>query len=90
MRLAQEVSGKPITDLSGFAVNYLNVFTTGFHYAFVVAIFAMIISLVIYLINKKVFPDPKEKTKEISTEGKISVEMDIKEVRQRFLSIKMA
>lgn len=87
LRLAQEVSGKSITDLSGFAVNYLNVFTTGFHYAFVVAILAMVISLIIYLINKKIFPDPKEKNKEISTEEKTSVEMDIKEVRQRIYAL---
>ncbi len=43
--------------LTEFANDYLGVFTTGFHYAFMCAIAAMGISLVIYLANRKKFPD---------------------------------
>ena len=35
------------TDIATFSSGYLNVFTTGFHYAFAIAIVAMIISLLI-------------------------------------------
>jgi proton-dependent oligopeptide transporter, POT family len=60
-------------NLTDFADQYLNVFATGFHYAFAVAIFAMVISLVIYLTNKSKFPDPSNKVK---AAGSYAVEMD--------------
>lgn len=73
------------TDLSQFANDYLNVFTTGFHYAFAIAIGAMLISLVIYLFNKKSFPDPKAASqKSFSVENQ---EMDIKEIKQRMYAL---
>ncbi len=42
-----------------FAQSYLNAFNTGFHYAFGVAIVALVFSLVVFLANKKKLPDPK-------------------------------
>ncbi|MCK9613758.1 MAG: peptide MFS transporter [Bacteroidales bacterium] len=72
------------SDITTFANKYLNVFATGFHYAFAVAICAMIISLIIYLANKKKFPNPK--TKEEAANANI-IEMDIKEVRQRLYAL---
>ncbi|MEG2772076.1 MAG: MFS transporter, partial [Alistipes sp.] len=59
--LATEVSGSVPADMTVFANNYLNVFNTGFHYAFGAAIIAMLISLVIYIANRKRLPDPKVK-----------------------------
>ncbi|OAV71926.1 Di-/tripeptide transporter [Bacteroidales bacterium Barb4] len=61
--LSAEVSlnGTP-ADLTGFANQYLDVFNTGFHYAFGAAIIAMLISLVIFLFNKSDIPDPALKT----------------------------
>lgn len=73
------------TDLPAFAAQYLNVFSTGFHYAFAIAIAAMGISLVIYLVNKKNFPDPANKVQ--AKDGKTGVEMDIKEVKQRLYAL---
>ncbi len=75
-------------DLTAFSTEYLNVFTTGFHYAFAVAIVAMVISLIIYTVNKKRFPDPALKkevdnTKEVVQER----EMDVKEVKQRLYAL---
>ena len=69
-----------------FRSDYLNVFTTGFHYAFAIAIIAMIVSLVIYIVNKRNFPDPskKEQAKSGETAG---VEMDVQEVKQRILAL---
>lgn len=49
-------SGYSSMQLTEFANDYLGVFTTGFHYAFMCAIGAMLISLVIFLLNKKKFP----------------------------------
>lgn len=79
-------SGFANVDLADFCSNYLNIFTTGFHYAFAVAIFAMLISLVIYIFNKNRFPDPAAKG--ASGDGSEVVhEMDIKEVKQRLYAL---
>ncbi len=85
--LANEASGSTVTDLSAFATEYLGVFTTGFHYAFAVAILAMSISFIVYMVNKKGFPDPKGNKKtgnELSTD---EVKMGLKEVKQRMFAL---
>ncbi|MDL2252417.1 MFS transporter, partial [Odoribacter sp. OttesenSCG-928-J03] len=73
------------SDMLAFANEYLNIFATGFHYAFAVAIAAMAISLTVYLVNKKNFPDPGKKTKE--EHAAQVAEMDIKEVKQRLYAL---
>ncbi|MDR1502355.1 MAG: peptide MFS transporter [Prevotella sp.] len=90
-KLAPDVSlnGAP-TDLTLFANEYLGVFNTGFHYAFGIAIFAMLISLTIYTINKKRFPDPalkKAVKKDVSTEIVEAPVMDANEVKQRLYAL---
>lgn len=83
---ANEVSTTgPVTDLTAFANSYLDVFTRGFHYAFAIAIGAMAISLIIYLVNKKRFPDPASKTK--AKAGETVIEMDAKEIKQRLYAL---
>lgn len=72
------------TDLSLFAKEYLNVFATGFHYAFAVAILAMLVSLVIYLTSKSKFPNPSAK---VNSDGAKIAEMDIKEVKIRLYAL---
>jgi POT family proton-dependent oligopeptide transporter len=71
-------------DLGAFSSNYLNLFTTGFHYAFAVAIVAMLISLVIYIINKKNFPNPKLASDKASSNA---LEMDAAEIKQRLYAL---
>ncbi len=86
--LANEVSrGVPVTDLDAFVNAYLNVFTTGFHYAFGVAIFAMAISLVIYLVNKKTFPNPAPKVSTSKSTDPSAIHMDVKEIKQRMYAL---
>lgn len=86
--LSTEVSkGAAVTDLNAFANNYLNVFTTGFHYAFGIAIIAMAISISIYLFNKKRFPDPASKVKSVSSSSAADIQMDAKEVKQRLYAL---
>ena len=72
------------TDMMAFSKEYLNLFTTGFHYAFGVAIIAMLISLVVYIVNKNKFPDPKSAN---DTSSSTNVEMDVKEVKQRLYAL---
>ena len=88
--LAATVSKTAPADLTAFANEYLNVFNTGFHYAFGVAIFAMLISLTIFITNKSKFPDPAlkaAKEKAANTGQPTAVQMDPKEVRQRLYAL---
>ena len=85
-RLQQLAAEVGQTDIATFANEYLNVFTTGFHYAFAAAIVAMLISLVIYMVNKNRFPDPANKQVE-SENGEPAVEMDVKEIKQRLYAL---
>jgi POT family proton-dependent oligopeptide transporter len=57
------LSGTPVTDLSAFAHRYIDVFSTGYNYAFGIAACAMIVSLLIYVIFRKGLPDRKEMVK---------------------------
>ncbi|MGQ9846471.1 MAG: peptide MFS transporter [Bacteroidales bacterium] len=85
--LATEVSEKPISDIGAFVKDYLNVFTQGFHYAFAISVGAMIISLLIYLSNKKKFPTPKAKQKSSAQNDITTIQMDAKEVKQRLYAL---
>lgn len=85
------LDGSPVTDMTAFVNNYLEVFNRGFQYAFAAAIVAMLISLVIYMVNKKKFPDPALKGV-VSADGqsKISKEeirMSAQEIRQRIYAL---
>jgi len=48
--------GKSAEDLTKFATDYINVFSTGFNYAFAIAAGAMIVSLLIYVFFGKLLP----------------------------------
>jgi POT family proton-dependent oligopeptide transporter len=83
--LAVQVSGKPVSDITAFANDYLNVFTQGFHYAFAISVGAMFISFLIYMFNKKRFPNPAPKvSKSIDPND---VQMDAKEIKQRLYAL---
>ncbi len=84
--LATQVSGAPVMDLPGFADKYLSVFTTGYHYAFGIAIFAMLISLVIYLTNKNNFPGVKVPAAQGGNKA-VGSEMSVQEIRQRMYAL---
>lgn len=84
--LATQVSAQPVTDLNAFANNYLGAFNTGFHYAFAVAIAAMIISLVIFLVSKKRLPNP-QKVSSKSQMSQAEIQQDAKEVKQRIYAL---
>lgn len=92
--LSQSVTldGVTFNNLGEFATAYLDVFNTGFHYAFIAAIVAMLISLFIYLSNKRSFPDPGMKAAESkdtkgSTASKEDIQMSATEIKQRLYAL---
>lgn len=88
-QLSQYASEVGYTDITLFAKSYLNVFNEGFNWAFGVAIFAMAISLVVYLVNKKYFPTGNEaliEATKVDANGK-TVAMEAKEIRQRMYAL---
>jgi POT family proton-dependent oligopeptide transporter len=87
--LAASVSSQAPADLTVFAGKYLNIFNTGFHYAFAAAVVAMLISLSIFLTNKYRLPDPSLKTIASGTDktGNSPAEMSLAETRQRLYAL---
>ncbi len=83
--LAAAVGGST-ADLSGFAHSYLNIFVEGYHYSFGIAIIAMLISLVIFVINKAKLPDPAAKSVKTGAAA-AEVKMEAAEVRQRLYAL---
>ncbi|MDR1161865.1 MAG: peptide MFS transporter [Tannerellaceae bacterium] len=81
--LSAEVSQSAPADLTAFANQYLNVFNTGFHYAFAAAVVAMLISLVIFLLNKNKLPDP---VKVVESNTNV-IQMSAQEIRQRLYAL---
>ncbi len=77
-----------LATLEDFARNYLEAFNTGFHYAFSVAIVAMLISLAIFLFFKKSLPTPgAKKTAEKSDTEKAEIRQSAKEIKQRIMAL---
>ncbi|MCD8072543.1 MAG: MFS transporter, partial [Alistipes sp.] len=85
--LATEVSGSPVTDLTAFANKYLNVFTTGFHFAFIAAAVVMVVSMVIFMSQKDKLPDPSKKEVKKDQAGAPSVKIDTREIKQRIYAL---
>ena len=61
------ISG-PVTDLSAFAHNYLEVVSKGYNYAFGIAAGAMVISLLVYIFFNKLLPDKEVKISTVASE----------------------
>ena len=84
------IAGQSYSDLGEFVNSYLDVFSRGFHYAFAAAIVMIVVSLVIFVVNKSRFPNPGTKTvvqdgdKQITKE---EIKMDAAEIRQRIYAL---
>ncbi|MBF1274634.1 MAG: peptide MFS transporter [Porphyromonas sp.] len=88
--LASKVSlDNEVTDLQAFVGQYLDVFNRGFHYAFIAAVVMICVSMVIFLINQKKFPDPSKK--EVATKdgapSQNEVQMSAAEIKQRIYAL---
>ena len=83
--LAQKVT------LSGGAFDpaaYLEVFNQGVHFSFIASVAAMILSLVIFLANKKIFPNPAKKVAADSlTYTAEEKQVMAKEIKQRMYAL---
>ncbi len=81
----------PVGDFAGIqnvCQSYLDVFNTGVHYSFIASVAAMLISLTIFIITKKIFPTPAKKVAaesvEYSAEEKLAM---AKELKQRLYAM---
>lgn len=80
-----------ISDAQAFASQYLELFNTGYHYAFWAAVVAMGISLLVYIFNKASFPADENKaiagaTAQSAT-SKTEIAMEASEIRQRIMAL---
>jgi POT family proton-dependent oligopeptide transporter len=83
-----QISGIAPENLTDFCHNYLTVFNTGVHYSFWACVIAMLISLVIFIISKKMFPNPAKKTKTENTTYTADEKAKMaKEIKQRILAL---
>lgn len=73
--------------LESFSANYMEVFSTGYNYAFGVAAFAMLISLVVYAIFQKMLPDMRAIAQKAKDEKKEVVKMPWSEEKPRLISL---
>ncbi len=77
------LDGYTMTDLPTFCHDYIEVFNTGIHYSFIASVLAMLISLVIFLLTKKMFPQPAKKAENTTTnytqEEKAAMATEIKQ-----------
>ena len=87
--LMEKVSGGQSFDsLTEFVNRYLDVFNRGFQYAFIAAVVMICVSMVIFLLNQRTFPDPSKKA--VAESGRPAAEevkMDAAEIRQRIYAL---
>ncbi len=87
--LMEKVSGGQSFDsLTEFVNRYLDVFNRGFQYAFIAAVVMICVSMVIFLLNQRTFPDPSKKAAaESGKPAAEEVKMDAAEIRQRIYAL---
>ncbi len=70
-------------DMAAACESYLEVFNTGVHYSFIASIAAMLLSFVIFLVTKKMYPTPakkeKKETANYTAEERVAMAKDIKQ-----------
>ncbi|OGU59003.1 MAG: hypothetical protein A2V66_16410 [Ignavibacteria bacterium RBG_13_36_8] len=81
--LANTATGTVVTDLHTFAQQYIDVFSTGYNYAFGIAAIAMLISLVIYFFFKNHLPDRRVQV----AKGETVLEISKEEEKKRFTAL---
>ena len=71
-----------------FCSDYLNYFNTGIHYSFIASVAAMLISFLIFVATKKIFPTPgkKEAAASVNYTEEEKLEM-AKEIKQRLYAL---
>lgn len=78
----------PADQMADFCDKYLNVFNTGVHYSFIASVAAMLISLLIFIATKRIFPNPAKKEKKAVVEYTEQEKIDnAKEIKQRLYAL---
>ena len=86
--LIVKVGGDASAELSSFCTQYLDVFNTGIHYSFIASVVAMLISLLIFIANRQIFPTPGKKEKQSSVEYTAEEKQAMaKEIKQRMYAL---
>lgn len=80
------ISGQHVTDLAGFAHNYIDAFSRGYNYAFSIAAIAMVISMLVYIIFNKYLP-AKDKIAKAGAGSKEAVKMPWAEEKKRLIAL---
>lgn len=87
VKLMHDVGGN-VNDMATACTGYLDAFNTGVHYSFIASVVAMLISLVIFVAYKRIFPTPAKKeaaaTVEYTAEEKAAMG---KEIKQRMYAL---
>ena len=82
------LSGTAPTDLLQFCTNHLDVFNTGIHYSFIASVVAMLISLTIFIVTKKILPTPVKKSQhEVEDYTPEEKQTQAKEIKQRLYAL---
>jgi len=80
--------GYQFVDNMAFCQDYITVFNQGIHYSFIASVAAMLISLIVFLCTKQMFPQPAKKNasekQEYTQEEKIAM---AKEIKQRLYAL---
>ncbi len=85
--LAEKVGGST-ADLSAFCTQYLDIFNTGVHYSFIASVLMMIVSLLIFVGAKKMFPTPgKKETAAVAEYTEEEKKTMAKEIKQRMYAL---
>jgi POT family proton-dependent oligopeptide transporter len=73
--------------LNSFSAQYMDVFSTGYNYAFGVAAFAMLISLLVYSLFQKMLPDMRKIAQKAKEEKREAIKMPWSEEKPRLISL---
>lgn len=88
LRTLTEQVGGNASDLVSFCPQYLDAFNTGIHYSFIVSVLMMLVSLAIFVFNKRKFPMPGKKeevvVEQYTEEEKATM---AKEIKQRMYAL---
>ena len=80
--------GYVFENMSQFCHEYIKVFNTGIHYSFIASVAAMLISLIIFLCTKKMFPQPAKKEANTVVEYTAAEKAAMaKEIKQRMYAL---
>ena len=80
--------GLDLSDIGSACSSYLNVFNSGVHYSFIASVIAMFISLIVFVVYKRLFPTPaKKEAAEVAGYTEEEKHAMAKEIKQRMLAL---